>query len=87
MNTPSWWWRAGDLGMRVEGTEDSDYHCPPPDPRNLPPGTQESKILATFPEGVGGPGMVGCFYPLIWTLQSLGIRPCLSPSIAPLSWL
>lgn len=34
------------------------------DPWNLQPGTQESRILAAFPEGDQEAGMVGSLYPL-----------------------
>lgn len=86
VNTPSWWRGVVVWGLQWEGPVEWLYNCPiqtpgifnqePRNPRFWPPSLEEAG---------GRHGWVSL--PFIWILQPLGIRPCLSPSIAPLSWL
>ena len=60
MNTPSWW-RAGVWGLEWERLSKVTVSLSHPDPWNLQPGTQESQILATFPEGDRRQAWLGLF--------------------------
>lgn len=60
MNTPSWW-RAGVWGLEWERWSKVTVSLSRSHPWNLQPGTQESQILAAFPEGDRRQAWLGLF--------------------------